>query len=97
MMIGGDQSMAKVAIEQTLGNVRSFLEENQFEIVDLDLNQQAQAQDVSCYIISGQDKDVMGMADIQTDLPVINARGLTESEVLQQVQERVQMSPSAQQ
>jgi hypothetical protein len=97
MMIGGDQSMAKVAIEQTLGNVRSFLEENQFEVVDLDLNQQAQAQDVSCYIISGQDKDVMGMADIQTDLPVINARGLTESEVLQQVQERVQMSPSAQQ
>jgi hypothetical protein len=89
--------MVKVAIEQTLGNVRSLLEENQFEVVDLDLTQQAQSPDVSCYIISGQDKDVMGIADIQADLPVINARGMTETEVLQQVKDRVQMLDSAQQ
>jgi hypothetical protein len=96
-MIGGDLPMVKVAIEQTLGNVRSLLEENQFEVVDLDLNQQTQVPDVSCYIISGQDKDVMGIADKQTDFPVINARGLTETEVLQQVKDRVQMFGSARQ
>jgi hypothetical protein len=89
--------MAKVAIEQTLGNVRSLLEDNQFEVVDLDLTQQTQIPNVSCYIISGQDKDVMGIADKQADLPVINARGLTENEVLQQVKERVQMFESARQ
>jgi hypothetical protein len=96
-MIGVGLFMAKVAIEQTLGNVRSVLEENQFEVVDLDLNDFMLAPDVSCYIISGEDKDVMGIADKQVDSPVINARGLTENEVLQQVKQRVQLFESARQ
>jgi hypothetical protein len=87
--------MAKIAVEQTLNSIKTILESNQFEVVDLNLTQQAYVPDVSCYVISGQDKDVMGIADKQADLPVINAHGMTESEVLQQVKQRVQMFESA--
>jgi hypothetical protein len=96
-LITGGISMVKIAVEQTLGNVKSILEKNQFEVVDLNLTQQTYVPDISCYIISGQDKDVMGIADKQADLPVINAHGLTENEVLQQVKERIQMFESTRQ
>jgi hypothetical protein len=87
--------MTKIAVEQSLNHIKKILEQNQFEVVDLNVTQQTYVSDISCCVISGQDKDVMGIADKQADLPVINAHGLTENEVLQQVTERVQMFESA--
>jgi hypothetical protein len=87
--------MAKVAIEQTLGNIKEVLQTNNFEVVDLNLTQQTYIPDVSCYIISGQDMDIMGIADKQADIPVINAHGMSKEEVLKQVQQRVQMLADA--
>lgn len=88
--------MSKIAVEKILGSVKSLLEMSQFEVVDLDLTQNTYVPGISCYVISGQDKDVMGIADKQADLPVINAHGMTDNEVLQQVKERSHLFESLQ-
>lgn len=87
--------MARIAIEQALSRIRTLLEQNQFETVDLNLSQQTYVPGISCYIISGMDKDFMGITNKQADLPVINAHGMTDDEVLQQVKEHVQLFESA--
>jgi hypothetical protein len=91
---GGNKPMIKIAVEKTLSPVKDVLQKNNFEVVDLDFTQQTYIPDVYCYVITGQDKDVMGIADKQADLPVINAKGLTEQEVLEQVNQRVSMVAS---
>jgi hypothetical protein len=91
---GGNILMIKIAVEKTLSPVKDVLQKNNFEVVDLDFTQQTFIPDVYCYVISGQDKDVMGIADKQADLPVINANGLTEQEVLEQVKQRAGMVSS---
>jgi hypothetical protein len=87
--------MAKIAVEQSLNNVKDTLRNNQFEVVDWRADQQSSISDVSCYVISGLDKNVMGIADIQANIPVINTDGMTQEEVLEQVQQRVQMVNAA--
>lgn len=44
------------------------------------------AADCDCCVISGGDKDLMGMQDIQFNGPVINAEGMTADEVYQAIQ-----------
>jgi hypothetical protein len=87
--------MARVAVQQSLNNVKNTLQSNQFDVVDWDPGQQSSISDVSCYVISGQDKDVMGIAGIQVDIPIINADGMTQKEVLEQVQQRVSLVNAA--
>jgi len=73
--------MRRVAIEQTLGSVKEYLQNNGFDVVDLNQH----LTEVDAIVISGQDKDVLGMQDITTTAPVINAKGLTPEEVHQQL------------
>jgi len=73
--------MRRVAIEQTLGSVKEYLQNNGFDVVDLNQH----LTQVDAIVISGQDKDVLGMQDITTTAPVINAEGLTPEEVHQQL------------
>jgi len=73
--------MRRVAIEQTLGSVKEYLQNNGFDVVDLNQH----LTEVDAIVISGQDKDVLGMQDITTTAPVINAEGLTPEEVHQQL------------
>lgn len=65
--------MPRVAMEQSLNYLKNYLISQGVEVTDL--NQQTGQ--VDAVIISGQDKDVMGMEDITSKVPVINARGLT--------------------
>ncbi|HEY8342344.1 MAG TPA: YkuS family protein [Calditerricola sp.] len=78
--------MPRVAVEETLTHVEQALRAGGFEVVPLreDLLQQ-----VDAVVISGQDTNLMGMADRQTEASVINAHGLTAEEVVQAVRERV--------
>ena len=80
--------MARIGIEGTLADVKGALQEKGHEVVDL-----RQAEDVNgcdCCVISGQDKNVMGMQDTNYKGSVINAQGLTADEICQQVEQRVQ-------
>ncbi|MFC0522238.1 YkuS family protein [Pontibacillus salicampi] len=78
--------MAKIGIEGTLSDVREALQSKGYETVDLRSDKDAETCD--CCVISGQDKDVMGMTNAVTQGSVINAHGLTADEVCQAVEER---------
>lgn len=76
--------MPRVAIEGTLKQIKQYLSEHGYDVVDLERNKKS----VDVVIISGQDKDIAGMQDITTDAPVINARGRTPEEVYEELSER---------
>jgi hypothetical protein len=72
--------VAKVAVENGLSNVKAALQNSGFEVVGMD-----SAGGAACCVVSGQDKNVMGIADTYTQASVINCDGLTEDEVVRQV------------
>ncbi|TCS83992.1 uncharacterized protein UPF0180 [Tepidibacillus fermentans] len=72
--------MARIAVEQSLQSVKQYLQSKGHDVVDLNQNTQADA-----FVITGQDKDVMGMQDVTTKSTVINAKGLTPEEVYQMI------------
>lgn len=78
--------MKKVAIEQNLSDIRSALQQKGYELVDM--KKQEDAAGCDCCVISGQDQNVMGMMDAQTQGSVINAHGRTAEEVCQEVDAR---------
>ena len=77
----------RIAVEQGLTPIREHLQQNGYEVVDL--NHAKAATQCDCCVISGSDENLMGMQDIVTDAPVINAHGMTPEEVQQQIQERI--------
>jgi len=78
--------MARIAVEESLDNICEALRESGHEIVPME-----NAAGADCCVVSGQDKNLMGMTDISTKASVINAEGMTAEEVLQQVNQRIGM------
>lgn len=76
----------RIAVEGRLTPIRQHLQQNGYEVVDLNSDQAAQC---DCCVISGDDENVMGMQAIETEAPVINAHGLTPEEVQQQIEARI--------
>lgn len=78
----------RVAIENTLGNVREFLSENGYEVVQLDPHTQTGIELKNCdaIIIAGTDDNMMGMTTIKTEAPVINVKGMDEQEILNRLE-----------
>lgn len=76
----------RIAVEQGLTPVRNHLQQNGYEVVDLN---SAQASQCDCCVISGSDENLMGMQDIAIDAPIINAHGMSPEEVQQQIQQRI--------
>ncbi len=76
----------RIAVEEGLSSISQYLKQNGYQVVPL---QSDQVNDADCLVISGGDKDMMGMQDIQTSSPVINAQGKSAEEVFQEVQKRV--------
>lgn len=78
--------MARIGVEPGLMNVKEALEEMGHEVVEVRSENDVSGCD--SVIISGVDKDVMGIADVAIEGPVINAEGSTTEQVCQMVQER---------
>lgn len=78
--------MARIGVEPGLMNVKEALEEMGHEVVEVRSENDVTGCD--SVIISGVDKDVMGIADVAIEGPVINAEGSTTEQVCQMVQER---------
>lgn len=77
----------RIAVEEGLDSVGHYLKQNGYQVVPL--QGEVRAGEVDCLVISGGDKNMMGMADIQTGAPVINAQGRSAEEVYREVQKRV--------
>lgn len=72
--------MSKIAVEDSLSSVKQALQSSGYEVTSLN-----QADGASCVVISGMDQNVMGFAEAVTSASVINAHGLTDEEIIQEV------------
>jgi hypothetical protein len=77
--------MAKVAVENGLSDVKDALQSNGYEVVSID-----QVGEAACAVITGEDHNMMGMANTQTKASVIQADGLSANEIVDQVKQRIQ-------
>ena len=78
-------SNKKVAIEANLSNIRNALSQAGYECVQLNSNN-ANEQGLSAIVISGADRNVMGIQDVVNNVPVINSEGLTPQDVQQRLE-----------
>ncbi|MBU8878363.1 YkuS family protein [Bacillus sp. FJAT-29790] len=78
----------KIAVEQSLTNVTDALREKGYDVVDL--KSAADVENCSACVVSGIDSNFMGMQDVSTQAPIIEASGLSADEVCRQVEERMQ-------
>jgi hypothetical protein len=76
----------KVAVESNLTNVDQALQSGGFQTVGLE---DSSLNDVSAIIVSGQDKNFLGMQDTSHKIPVINAEGLSAEDVVHQVKNHI--------
>ena len=79
--------MSKIGVEQSLTNVQEALRAKGYDIVEL--KQESDAKGVDCCVVTGLDKDVLGMQDTSMKGSVIDAHGLTADEICQQVDEKM--------
>jgi len=73
-----------IGVEQSLTNIEDALKAQGFEVIQLRNEEDAKKCD-AC-IITGQDRDVMGISDPVMEGPVIDADGLSANEVVERVQ-----------
>ncbi|MDM5233574.1 YkuS family protein [Lysinibacillus pakistanensis] len=73
-----------IGVEQSLSNVEQALKAKGYEVIQLRNEEDAKRCD-AC-VITGQDKDVMGISDPVLAGPVIDANGLSADEILQRVE-----------
>lgn len=79
--------MARIGVESALSDVKEALNQMGHEVVDL--RSESDVSGCDCCIISGQDKDVMGMGDVTIAGPVINAHGQNAEDVCDMVTEKL--------
>ncbi|GMA63949.1 YkuS family protein [Alicyclobacillus fastidiosus] len=78
--------MKSVAVEQGLTPVKQYLEERGCQVVDMTADQHSQP-GVCAIVITGADKNVMGIQTVVNNVPVISADGLSPEDVYDRVQE----------
>lgn len=79
--------MAKIGVEQSLTDVQQALEEKGHQVVQL--KQENDATGCDCCVVTGLDTNVMGIANTVLDGPVIEAKGLTAEQIIQEVENRM--------
>ncbi len=72
-----------IGVEQSLTNVEDALKAKGYEVIQL--RNEEDAKQCDACVITGQDKDVMGISDPVIAGPVIDANGLTADEVTQRI------------
>ncbi len=80
--------MTKIAVERGLDPVKSYLEQQGFQVVDME-NEASSAKDASVICVTGADKNLMGMQDVVVNVPVVSCEGLSPEQVLERVREYV--------
>lgn len=76
--------MKTVAVEEGLTPVREYLESQGCQVVDMS-NGQNQPSGASVMVVTGMDKNLMGMQSVQQNIPVISAEGLSPEDVYNRV------------
>ncbi|MCL6589517.1 MAG: YkuS family protein [Firmicutes bacterium] len=73
----------KVAVESGLSNVSEFLTNRGFDVLEFQHNQEIKDvfSNVDAVVVTGMDENLLGIQDIETNVPVIEASGLTPAEI----------------
>jgi hypothetical protein len=79
-----------VAVERGLEPVKQYLEQQGCQVLDVDNDGSAVAQQAACMCITGADKNIMGMEDIIADIPIVSCDGLSPEQVYQRVKNYLQ-------
>jgi DNA-binding response OmpR family regulator len=78
----------KVAVERNLRNVKEYFESQGYKVdifEDTELEDIKTRDNYEAIILSGGNKDLCGMQDTLTAIPVIDATGMTPEELLNRV------------
>jgi len=83
----------RVAIERNLDAIGDKLAENGINVDRIDITDMTpeMLQNYGAIVISGQSTNFMGMEDIKTKAPVIEAEGKTPDEITSMVKERLNL------
>lgn len=82
----------KIGIERSLTNVKSLLEQNNYDVIEMDDSKTGikRAQNkLDAIIVSGMDSNFLGMQDTFSKTPVITANGKTAEEVYSELRDRL--------
>lgn len=79
--------MAKIAVEESLTQVSEALRDKGHQVVALRTEDDVNGCD--CCVITGQDKDVMGIQSTATKSPVIDATGMSADDVCEAVEQNL--------
>ncbi|KXG77181.1 YkuS family protein [Thermotalea metallivorans] len=80
--------MKKIAVEKSLGNVKNYLRQQGFAVMDLDPGH-TDYKNCDAIVVSGQSSNFLGIEDTETKAPVIKARGMTVEDIYQQLKNRL--------
>lgn len=80
----------KIAVEAKLTPVKEFLSEKGYTVDSLDFNQDSskKLQNYDAFIITGMNKNFMGITDTDTKAVVIDATGLSADQVYNELKSR---------
>ncbi|GIN21300.1 YkuS family protein [Siminovitchia fordii] len=77
----------RIGVEEGLTNVSQALQEKGYQVISLsgtsDLN------NVDCCVVTGMDSNIMGIETTSTQVPVIEANGLSADEICQKVDQKL--------
>lgn len=74
-----------IAVEDSLSNVRKALEAQGYQTVDMNHSSGA-----VCLVVSGMDQNLMGMQDLEQNVPIVIAKGKSAEEVVEDVRNLTQ-------
>ncbi|TCL65947.1 uncharacterized protein UPF0180 [Hydrogenispora ethanolica] len=80
----------KIAVESQLSNISEYLTHQGYDVLNFQHNREAGAQfaNVAAVVTSGMDENFLGMHDIKTQAPVIDASGLSPQQIKEMLDER---------
>ncbi len=77
----------KIAVENGLTPVMEYLSEKGYKVDGIDLGSEYK-KDIDKYdaiVVTGMDKDFLGVQDVVSKIPVIDARGLSAEQVYKRI------------
>ena len=77
--------MKSVAVERGLSPVKLYLESQGCQVVELQ-NGDTSARGSAVMVVTGADKNLMGIQSVRENIPIITADGLTPEDVYERVQ-----------
>lgn len=80
--------MHKIAVQKGLTPVQEYLTERGYEVetIDFDAFTKAQTEEYDAIVITGMYTNFLGLETTATNVPVIDATGMTPEEIYEQIE-----------